>query len=247
MTSRSAASRTNPMHGQLDKNLTRSDNRLTIHKTSEIAKRKSFCIEALLSPSTPDTHSKDLRRTNEVNRFFYSNFSSKGDYIVSNSEADFDDGRSLTPYSSQSNGSVTRSEISSPPISPGNENECVIEQDDLMHHSQNLGRIDSNYFPARESNFVVMSNNNKPVHSLLTYSHTSSSSAFHPLARTSLANAVPTVGTKLALSAPGSSSILANSQHLHHMQLEWLARTGMLYPRLPELAGKLIIFQHHSS
>lgn len=29
-----------------------------------------------------------------------------------------------------------------------------------------------------------------------------------------------------------------NQNHLHQMQLEWFARTGMFYPRLPDLAGK---------
>ena len=29
-----------------------------------------------------------------------------------------------------------------------------------------------------------------------------------------------------------------NQNHLHQMQLEWLARTGMFYPRLPDLTGE---------
>lgn len=29
-----------------------------------------------------------------------------------------------------------------------------------------------------------------------------------------------------------------NHQQLHQMQLEWLARTGMFYPRLPDLTGR---------
>lgn len=48
-------------------------------------------------------------------------------------------------------------------------------------------------------------------------------------------------------SPPTHSS--SNSSHFvglsvanaHHLQLEWLARNGMLYPRLPDLAGELFL------
>lgn len=32
-----------------------------------------------------------------------------------------------------------------------------------------------------------------------------------------------------------------NHQQLHQMQLEWLARTGIFYPRLPDLTGKFLV------
>ena len=36
----------------------------------------------------------------------------------------------------------------------------------------------------------------------------------------------------------GAAAAAAAAMNMHTMQLEWLARTGMLYHRFPELAGK---------
>lgn len=57
-------------------------------------------------------------------------------------------------------------------------------------------------------------------------------SAFHPLDGA-------TGGVKGGGGAPGGGAgPTGNQQHLQHMQLEWLARTGMFYPRLPDLTGQ---------
>ncbi len=37
----------------------------------------------------------------------------------------------------------------------------------------------------------------------------------------------------------GAAAAAAAAMNMHTMQLEWLARTGMLYHRFPELAGKI--------
>jgi hypothetical protein len=57
-------------------------------------------------------------------------------------------------------------------------------------------------------------------------------SAFHPLEAAA-------GGAKGGGGTPGGGPGPAgNQQHLQHMQLEWLARTGMFYPRLPDLTGQ---------
>lgn len=57
-------------------------------------------------------------------------------------------------------------------------------------------------------------------------------SAFHPLEAAA-------GGVKGGSVTPGGGpGPAANQQHLQHMQLEWLARTGMFYPRLPDLTGQ---------
>jgi hypothetical protein len=39
----------------------------------------------------------------------------------------------------------------------------------------------------------------------------------------------------------GAAAAAAAAMNMHTMQLEWLARTGMLYHRFPELAGKFYL------
>lgn len=43
-----------------------------------------------------------------------------------------------------------------------------------------------------------------------------------------------------ALEGVLKSAAATAAMNMHTMQLEWLARTGMLYHRFPELAGQLI-------
>jgi hypothetical protein len=48
-----------------------------------------------------------------------------------------------------------------------------------------------------------------------------------------------TGGVKGGGGTPGAAMGPAgNQQHFQHMQLEWLARTGMFYPRIPDLTGQ---------
>ena len=56
-------------------------------------------------------------------------------------------------------------------------------------------------------------------------------SAFHSIHKEGQAGGHPQTG-------PGASAGHPQQHHIHPLQLEWLARTGMLYPRLPaDLAG----------
>lgn len=58
-------------------------------------------------------------------------------------------------------------------------------------------------------------------------------------------NSTSPVSTASAVAASASSvtssleSVLKNGMNMQTVQLEWLARTGMLYHRFPELAGNL--------
>lgn len=174
---------------------------------------------------------------------------------------DYENSRSVTPFSVKSNetrsNSPDQSELSSPPISPGNENDFVSKKNAEEFQERQMfsrpGLLVSNgpqTFLGQSSNLMVGPRSNisqlGPHPAFLAYSSPHSfSSAFHPLnpgspkmtnsSNPGLKHGINvnpnTGGTILGLNTSGT-------QHLHQMQLEWLARTGMFYPRLPELAGK---------
>lgn len=185
-----------------------------------------------------------------------------------NSRREYENSRSGTPFSGKSNdtrsNSPGQSELSSPPISPGNENDYDSGKNnsngDELRGSQIFprpGLLVTNgpqSFMNQNPNLMLGSRPNVPHLSphpaFLAYSNPHSfNSAFHPLNPNSPGNMNLKVGsnqnTKQGVNvSPNSGGAIlglnaTGTQHLHHMQLEWLARTGMFYPRLPELAGRL--------
>lgn len=184
---------------------------------------------------------------------------------------DYENSGSATPFSVKSNdtrsNSPGQSELSSPPISPGNENDYeptkTPPSGDDARGSQIFprpGLLVSNNpqsFINQNSNLMLGSRPNiphiGPHPAFLAYSNPHSfTSAFHPLNTNAPANAKLPNGSSNAIKpgvnvSPGSGGTIlglntTGSQHLHHMQLEWLARTGMFYPRLPELAGGYFVY-----
>ena len=117
----------------------------------------------------------------------------------------------------------------SPAISPG----CEMQQ--IAGHSQ------SQYAPLQGTGTLVP----RPgvlggplLHAgLYGFPHllqSGSASAFHPLDGTKMG------GAAAGGSPNGGQNPAAAPQQFHPMQLEWLARTGMFYPRLPDLTGQCI-------
>lgn len=182
---------------------------------------------------------------------------------------DYENSGSITPFSNKSNdtrsnrsNSPNQSELSSPPISPGNENDYetgknIPNGDELRgsHIFPRPGLLVTNgpqAFINQNPNLMLGSRPNlphlNPHPAFLSYSSPHSfSSAFHPLNPGSPGNSKippgsnPNLKQGVNMSPNSGGAILGlnatGTQHLHHMQLEWLARTGMFYPRLPELAG----------
>ncbi|KAL0267974.1 UNVERIFIED_CONTAM: hypothetical protein PYX00_010085 [Menopon gallinae] len=171
---------------------------------------------------------------------------------------DYENSRSVTPYSVKSNdtrsNSPDQSEMSSPPISPGNENDFVSKKNgDEFQERQMFSRpgllVSNGPQTFLGQNPMVGSRSNishlGPHPAFLAYSNPHSfSSAFHPLNPGSpkMTNSNnPGLKHGLNVNPNAGGAILglnaSGTQHLHHMQLEWLARTGMFYPRLPELAA----------
>ena len=187
---------------------------------------------------------------------------------------DCDNSRSQSPFSGKTNetrsNSPELSDNSSPPISPGNENDF---RNNLNDSGEDFGSSQifprpgllmttttsttttnngSQNFMNQNSNIMLGSRPNiqqlRPHSAFLAYSTPHSfSSAFHPLnsntggSVNSKISGTNSTGMKTGISSNNGTSILGlntgGSQHLHHMQLEWLARTGMFYPRLPDLSG----------
>lgn len=252
----------------------------------EEQKKKSFCIESLLARNEKrnliesELSLRDIRCNNELarlfrnkstmnsvqNHFFDNECSLDGEPAPKNEDSDMDrvrdceNSRSLTPFSSKSNETHTHSDLSSPPISPGNENEFenekIGEKEDRQSQIQPrpglLMNTSSQSLMNPNQSFMIGSRPGlsglAPHPAFLAYSTPHPlSSAFHPLSHNGAPNTgkMSMSGTKMSMNNNPPPSGLgmggSNNQHLHHMQLEWLARTGMLYPRLPELAGKCLI------
>lgn len=178
--------------------------------------KKSFCIEALLARG--EEHD---------------------DVPISRSVSP----RTLSP---QSPGTSVHSV--SPPISPGSEDVTLpvdsysgvlgssphlIPRPGLLANSTTpssavaAALFAANHHQNHLNHHAVYGYPNHHHHHLLT-----GGSAFHPLEAAA-------GGVKGASGTPaGGPGPVGNQQHLQHMQLEWLARTGMFYPRLPDLTGQ---------
>lgn len=119
----------------------------------------------------------------------------------------------MTSRSPSRSPSPISSSASSPPISPGSElPNRFIPRPGLMHHHPGFppnGSAIYGYPPTTTAHLLA-----------------AQGSAFHPLDGTPIGpHQKPNMGQ-------------LNPGQLHHMQLEWLARTGMFYPRIPDLSGK---------
>ncbi|XP_044739836.1 motor neuron and pancreas homeobox protein 1-like [Chrysoperla carnea] len=120
--------------------------------------------------------------------------------------------RSPSPRS----GTPLSSNASSPPISPGSEiPNRFIPRPGLMHHHPGFPPNGAIYgYPTSAATAHLLAAQNSAFH--------------HPLD-------VPGAGGGPHQKPNGMAAI--NPNQLHHMQLEWLARTGMFYPRIPDLTG----------
>ncbi|KAJ9579656.1 hypothetical protein L9F63_004735, partial [Diploptera punctata] len=115
--------------------------------------------------------------------------------------------------------SASSSPSVSPPISPGSEDVPPVPQfvprPGLLPNASQTSSVAAAIFQNHQHAVYGYPNHHHP---LLT-----GGSAFHPLDATA--------GAKNG----GGGAPGGGNQHLQHMQLEWLARTGMFYPRLPDL------------
>ncbi|XP_044582674.1 uncharacterized protein LOC123263765 [Cotesia glomerata] len=170
---------------------------------------------------------------------------------------DDDNARRTSSASPGSNGS--HSPVSSPPISPGSEElmsnplnsgmslvgHPSHRSDNLSCGPYNLGASGVNVAVAmRQSQQGILLHSGSPlIHpSGLYYHPAGSTSAFHSIHKDSQSLGHPRAGTggtgAGSTGPPHPSPSQQQSHHIYPLQLEWLARTGMLYPRLPaDLAG----------
>lgn len=190
---------------------------LNLSSSSSPPQKKSFCIEALLaSDSTTDDGAPEQPRS-----------------VVSHEED-----------SSDSPPSTNRSY--SPPISPGCEdsdpgcyrNPRFVPKPGLMDaRMQGVPTAAAVFQP-------TMYAYPHPHHQQLLTA--GAASAFHH----PLGEGPPSVGNSPAGNKEHHAvQALRTPQHfgqqyLQHMQLDWLARTGMFYPRLPDLTGNKLFYLH---
>ncbi|XP_046144545.1 uncharacterized protein LOC114880484 [Osmia bicornis bicornis] len=130
--------------------------------------------------------------------------------------------------SASSGSNASRSPVSSPPISPGSEepsNNSVPGNPNLP--SGHYGALAGGTAVARQNQTLLLHPTGPLIHPGGLYYHPASGSAFHSIHK----ETQPVGHSQTAGPHP-------QQHHIHPLQLEWLARTGMLYPRLPaDLAG----------
>ncbi|XP_053995720.1 uncharacterized protein LOC128885628 [Hylaeus anthracinus] len=129
--------------------------------------------------------------------------------------------------SASSGSNASRSPVSSPPISPGSEEPTgngVPGNPNLpTGHYGALGGA----AVTRQNQALLLHPSGPLIHPGGLYYHPAGGSAFHSIHK----EGQPVGHSQAAGSHP-------QQHHIHPLQLEWLARTGMLYPRLPaDLAG----------
>ncbi|KAI8441247.1 hypothetical protein MSG28_014891 [Choristoneura fumiferana] len=179
------------------KNMKYYEEKTTLQNT-----KKSFCIDALLSPesSLQDkmTHQKYLafiQNKNYITRY-QDNYDAQIEQNTINKFQETGSGQSSPRSGSPGSDDGNRSESYSPPISPG------VEGGSEEYESYRPGIV--------------------PKPGLLPQPPVMAQS---PLFNYQMPGPLPS-----AFHHPGD-------RVLHHMQLEWLARTGMFYHRIPELGG----------
>ncbi|KOX68319.1 Motor neuron and pancreas homeobox protein 1 [Melipona quadrifasciata] len=132
--------------------------------------------------------------------------------------------------SASSGSNASHSPISSPPISPGSEepgsnNNAGIPGNPNLPSGHYSALGGSNAGVARQNQALLLHPSGPLIHPGGLYYHPAGGSAFHSI-------------HKEGQPVGHSQSAHPQQHHIHPLQLEWLARTGMLYPRLPaDLAG----------
>lgn len=130
--------------------------------------------------------------------------------------------------SASSGSNASHSPISSPPISPGSEepgNNAGIPGNPNLP-SGHYSALGGNAGVARQNQALLLHPSSPLIHPGGLYYHPAGGSAFHSI-------------HKEGQPVGHSQSAHPQQHHIHPLQLEWLARTGMLYPRLPaDLAGE---------
>ncbi|XP_051166187.1 homeobox protein Hox-A1 [Leptopilina boulardi] len=117
---------------------------------------------------------------------------------------------------------TSRSPNSSPPISPGSEDPTG---NGILNHQNNIAGNPYGAGVVRQNQGLLIHPGGPLIHPGGLYYHPAGGSAFHSIHKEGQPVGHPQSGGP-------------HPHHLHPLQLEWLARTGMLYPRLPaDLAG----------
>ncbi|XP_011251945.1 homeobox protein Hox-A1 [Camponotus floridanus] len=119
---------------------------------------------------------------------------------------------------------ASRSAASSPPISPGSEDPS--SNGILGHQSLASGPYGVSAM-VRQNQGLLLHPAGPLIHPGGLYYHPAGGSAFHSIHKEGQ-----------PVGHPQSGGPHPQQHHIHPLQLEWFARTGMLYPRLPaDLAG----------
>ncbi|KZC10458.1 Motor neuron and pancreas homeobox protein 1 [Dufourea novaeangliae] len=130
--------------------------------------------------------------------------------------------------SASSGSNASHSPVSSPPISPGSEEPTgngVPGNSNLP--TGHYGALGTGTAVTRQNQALLLHPSGPLIHPGGLYYHPASGSAFHSIHKE---------GQPIGHSQ--ASGPHPQQHHIHPLQLEWLARTGMLYPRLPaDLAG----------
>ncbi|XP_076241090.1 motor neuron and pancreas homeobox extra-extra [Calliopsis andreniformis] len=129
--------------------------------------------------------------------------------------------------SASSGSNASHSPVSSPPISPGSEepssNGVAVNSNLPSGHYGALASAGV----TRQNQALLLHPSGPLIHPGGLYYHPAGGSAFHSIHK----EGQPVGHSQTAGPHP-------QQHHIHPLQLEWLARTGMLYPRLPaDLAG----------
>ncbi|CAL1680499.1 unnamed protein product [Lasius platythorax] len=120
---------------------------------------------------------------------------------------------------------ASRSAASSPPISPGSEDPS--SNGVLGHQSLVSGPYGVSAAVVRQNQGLLLHPAGPLIHPGGLYYHPPGGSAFHSIHKEGQ-----------PVGHPQSGGPHPQQHHIHPLQLEWFARTGMLYPRLPaDLAG----------
>ncbi|XP_016919977.1 AT-rich interactive domain-containing protein 1B [Apis cerana] len=133
-----------------------------------------------------------------------------------------------TGSASSGGSNASHSPVSSPPISPGSEEpsgNAIPGNPNLP--SGHYGALGSSTGVTRQNQALLLHPSGPLIHPGGLYYHPAGGSAFHSIHK----EGQPVGHSQSAGAHP-------QQHHIHPLQLEWLARTGMLYPRLPaDLAG----------
>lgn len=124
---------------------------------------------------------------------------------------------------------ASRSPASSPPISPGSEEPTG---NGIINHQNPppnpYGAVNPGV--VRQNQGLLLHPGGPLIHPGGLYYHPAGGSAFHSIHKEGQ-----------PVGHPQSGAPHPQQHHIHPLQLEWLARTGMLYPRLPaDLVGESI-------